>query len=88
MDFVTGRTGSRENTAPAVAGAPGRGYPHLLAAMNGQLPAVIIDTQPSEFREYAPYPIALFPGLAALIAENSHSVQVVDGFDVYLLSRR
>lgn len=88
MDFVTGRTGSRENTAATIADAPDRGYPHLLGAMAGQLPAVIIDTQPREFREYAPYPIALFPELATLIAEHYHPVQVVDGFDVYLLSRR
>ncbi|MDG2029262.1 MAG: hypothetical protein P8J50_19380 [Acidimicrobiales bacterium] len=86
MDFVTGRTGARDNGPQTIVDAPGRGYPHLLAAIDAELPAVIIDTQPREFREYAPYPISLFPELEAIIAERYEPAEIVDGFTVYIRS--
>jgi hypothetical protein len=85
MDFVTGRSGARDNGPHTIEEAPDRGYPHLLDAIEDQAPAVIVDTQPSEFRDYGEYPIALFPELEAFIAENYEAPILVDGFDLYRL---
>jgi len=85
MDFVTGRSGARENGPHTIPDAADRGYPHLLASIREQAPAVIIDTQPSQFREYGDYPISLFPELEAFIAERYGEPMLVDGFTVYVL---
>ncbi|MDW3218008.1 MAG: hypothetical protein R8F63_05280 [Acidimicrobiales bacterium] len=84
MDFVTGRSGARDNGPHTIVDAPDRGYPHLLAALDAELPAVIIDTQPSAFREYGVYPMALFPELAALVDDHYDDPVEVDGFTVYV----
>ena len=86
MDFVTGRSGARENGPHTIPDAPDRGYPHLLEAIEAKPPAVIIDTQPSEFREYGDYPISLFPDLQRFIAERYGDPVAVDGFLVYVLA--
>jgi hypothetical protein len=85
MDFVTGRSGARDNGPHTIADAPDRGYPHLLASIEAQAPAVIIDTQPSGFRQYGDYPISLFPELGRFIEVNYLEPTIVDGFTVYLL---
>lgn len=85
MDFVTGRSGARDNGPQTIDDAPDRGYPHLLASIAEQPPAVIIDTQPSGFREYGDYPIALFPELARFIEDRYGPSEDVDGFTVYRL---
>jgi hypothetical protein len=86
MDFVTGRSGARENGPQTIPDAPNRGYPHLLMSIETRPPALIIDTQPSELRGYGDYPIALFPELEAFITENYEAPILIDGFDVYRLS--
>lgn len=85
MDFVTGRSGARRNGLHTLVDAPERGYPHLLTSIETQQPAVVIDTQPSAFREYGDYPISLFPQLEQFIAENYAGPVLVDGFEVYVL---
>ena len=84
MDFVTGRSGARENGPHTIADAPDRAYPHLLTSIETQPPAVIIDTQPSAFRSYGDYPIALFPELERFIARHYADPVMVDGFEVYV----
>ncbi|MGI9577682.1 MAG: hypothetical protein ACR2OH_05760, partial [Microthrixaceae bacterium] len=86
MDFVTGRTGARVNGPHTVTEAPDRGYPHLLAEMEASPPAVVIDTQPSGFRGYGHYPIALFPELDEFIDTHYSAPTLIDGFDVYRLT--
>ena len=86
MDFVTGRSGARDNGAHTIDDAPDRGYPHLLASIETQPPAVIIDTQPSAFREYGNYPISLFPELEAFIESGYDDPRLIDGFSVYVRS--
>lgn len=83
MDFVTGRSGARDNGPHTIDDAPDRGYPHLLAALDEEVPALIIDTQPSAFREYGDYPISLFHELGAFLAEHYDEPMIVDGFTVY-----
>ncbi|MEZ5243899.1 MAG: hypothetical protein R2707_02285 [Acidimicrobiales bacterium] len=83
MDFVTGRSGARDNGPHTIADAPDRGYPHLLASIEAKPPAVIIDTQPGGFREYGDYPVSLFPELEQFIASHYGEPVLVDGFVVY-----
>lgn len=85
MDFVTGRSGARTNGPHTIDDAPERGYPHLLEAIETVPPALVIDTQPSEFRDYGPYPLSLFPELQSFINEHYDEPIVVDGFLVYEL---
>jgi len=85
MDFVTGRSGARDNGPHTIPDAPDRGYPHLLDSIEARPPAVIIDTQPSAFRSYGDYPISLFPELEAFISDRYGDPVLVDGFTVYLL---
>jgi hypothetical protein len=85
MDFVTGRSGARDNGPHTIDDAPERGYPHLLEEIAEEPPALVIDTQPSEFREYGDYPIALFPELEDFIDEHYAEPILIDGFDVYRL---
>lgn len=86
MDFVTGRSGARDNGLHTIPDAPERGYPHLLASMEAQPPAVVIDTQPRGFREYGDYPLSAFPALERFIADHYEAPMMVDGFVVYVLS--
>ncbi|MEM7140805.1 MAG: hypothetical protein AAF548_07190 [Actinomycetota bacterium] len=83
MDFVTGRSGARDNGPHTIVDAPDRGYPHLLTALDEELPALIIDTQPAAFREYGDYPISLFPELEILLVTSYEAPEIVDGFTVY-----
>jgi hypothetical protein len=85
MDFVTGRSGARDNGPDTMADAPDRAYPHLLSSIAMQAPAVVIDTQPSGFREYGEYPISLFPELERFIDANYREPTMVGGFSVYVL---
>ena len=86
MDFVTGRSGTRDNGAHTIADAPVRAYPHLLAAITARPPALIIDTQPRDFRDFGDYPISLFPELEMFVAANYQPAVLVDEFDVYVRS--
>ena len=85
MDFVTGRSGARNSGPDTIPDAPDRGYPHLLASIKAKAPAVIIDTQPSGFREYGDYPISLFSELERFVVENYGEPMIVDGFTVYVV---
>jgi hypothetical protein len=85
MDFVTGRSGARDNGVHTIDDAPERGYEHLLEEIAEQPPELVIDTQPSRFREYGDYPIALFPELDRFIDAHYQDPIVIDGFDVYRL---
>jgi hypothetical protein len=84
MDFVTGRSGARDNGPLTIEDAPDRALPHLLAAIEARPPAVIIDTQPRAFREYGEYPLDLFPALQEFVDAFYADPIEIDGFTVYV----
>lgn len=83
MDFVTGRSGGRDNGPATIANAPERGYDHLLTSIAEKPPRLIIDTAPAGIRDSELYPIELFPELDRFVSDSYEVATTVDGVVIY-----
>ena len=77
--FSTGRPAGPETVAQATPGA----REMMMRDLAAHPPALLIDTSPAGFRDYAHYPMRDFPELAAYVAEHMHPVAMVDGMVLY-----
>ena len=64
------------DTAPDV-------WPLLDADLRAHPPALIVDTAPADWSDFAMYPMSNYPVLAAFVASGYHQVDVVDGVVIY-----
>src|SRR6266581_5317889 len=64
------------DTAPDV-------WPLLDADLRAHPPALIVDTAPADWSDFAMYPMSNYPVLAAFVASGYHQVDVVDGVLIY-----
>ncbi len=83
MDFVTGRSGGRDNGPETIANAPERGYDHLLLSIAENPPKLIVDTSPAGIRDSELYPIALFPELDRILQDSYVLATTVDDVLIY-----
>ena len=65
------------DTAPDV-------WPLLQADLEKNPPALIVDTAPAGWSDFAGYPMANYPVLAGIVARDYHQVDVVDGVVMYV----
>ncbi|HQZ34646.1 MAG TPA: hypothetical protein PK020_09475 [Ilumatobacteraceae bacterium] len=82
-DFVTGRSGGREDPKATLELAT----PGALALMMNDLianpPLLVLDTSTSSHLGYANYPLSLFPNVAAFVTDNYQHVADIDGVAVW-----
>ena len=64
------------DTAPDV-------WPLLKADLEKNPPALIVDTAPADWSDFAGYPMSNYPALAEIVARDYHRVDVVDGVVMY-----
>ncbi len=64
------------DTAPDV-------WPLLESDLKAHPPALIIDTAPADWSDFAMYPMSSYPVLARFVASGYHQVDVVDGVVIY-----
>ena len=64
------------DTAPDV-------WPLLQTDLAENPPALIVDTAPADWSDFAGYPMADYPVLASFVARDYHQVDVVDGVVIY-----
>lgn len=55
----------------------------LDADLRAHPPALIVDTAPADWSDFAMYPMSNYPVLAAFVASGYHQVDVVDGVVIY-----
>jgi hypothetical protein len=82
-DFVTGRSGGREDPAVTLALATPGALELMLDDLRANPPALILDTSTASDLGYQRYPISLFPDLAAFVADGYERVTVVSGVTVW-----
>jgi hypothetical protein len=82
-DFVTGRSGGREDPAITLDLATPGALELMLDDLRAHPPALILDTSTADDLGYEHYPISLFPDLAAFVAEGYERVTVVSGVTVW-----
>jgi 4-amino-4-deoxy-L-arabinose transferase-like glycosyltransferase len=58
-------------------------WPLLRADFDAHPPALILDTAPAGWSDFAGYPMARYPVLAEIVARDYHQVDVVDGVVIY-----
>ncbi len=83
-DFVTGRSGGREDPAVTL----GQATPGALALMLDDLqvnpPALILDTSTATDLGYEHYPMSLFPALDAFVRDGYQRVTMVSGVAIWV----
>jgi hypothetical protein len=83
MDFVTGRSGGREDPRATLADATPGALDILLRALRAQPPELVLDTSTAPHLGYTSYPMAVIPQVAEIVAAGYSPIGVVDGVTVY-----
>jgi 4-amino-4-deoxy-L-arabinose transferase-like glycosyltransferase len=83
-DFVTGRSGGRNDPDDTLGEATPGALETMLDDLRADPPAVIVDTSGSPDLGYRRYPMSLFPDLAALFVDHYRQVGEVDGITVWV----
>ncbi len=84
-DFVTGRSGGRNDPAATLSAAAPGAYQLMIDDLLAHPPAVVVDTSSSTQLGYEHYPLSLFPELAAFVTDRYEQVTVIDGLTIYRL---
>jgi dolichyl-phosphate-mannose-protein mannosyltransferase len=58
-------------------------WPLLRSDFEAHPPALIVDTAPADWSDFAGYPMAGYPVLAEIVARDYHKVDAVDGVVIY-----
>ena len=82
-DFVTGRSGGREDPEATLASATPGAFELMLADLRAHPPELVLDTSTAPDLGYSNYPLTLFPELAGLVADGYELVDEVDGITVW-----
>ncbi|CAN0240116.1 unnamed protein product, partial [Phaeothamnion confervicola] len=84
-DFVTGRSGGRNDPAATLSAAAPGAYQLMIDDLLAHPPEVVVDTSSSTQLGYEHYPLSLFPELAAFVTDRYEQVTVIDGLTIYRL---
>ena len=84
-DFVTGRSGGREDPAETLALATPGALQIMMDDLRARPPALVLDTSTTTDLGYANYPLTLFPEVAAFVRDNYEQVADVGGVTVWQL---
>ena len=58
-------------------------WPELRSDFEAHPPALIVDTAPADWSDFAGYPMSDYPVLAEIVARDYHQVEVVEGVVIY-----
>jgi hypothetical protein len=83
MDFVTGRSGGREDAAITLADATPGALQIVLRSLRDHPPELVLDTSTAAHLGYGAYPLSVIPEIARYVAAGYAQVGVVDGVTVY-----
>ena len=72
----SGATPNNWDVAPDV-------WPQLRSDFEAHPPALVVDTAPADWSDFAGYPMSAYPVLAEIVARDYHQVDVVDGVVIY-----
>ena len=82
-DFVTGRSGGREDPAVTLALATPGALELMLADLRANPPELVLDTSTAGHLGYTNYPLSLFPEVDTFVTEGFERVGEVDGVTVW-----
>jgi hypothetical protein len=82
-DFVTGRSGGREDPAVTLELATPGALQLMLADLRAHPPALVLDTSTAADLGYQHYPLALFPDVEAFVRAGYELVTAIDGVTVW-----
>jgi hypothetical protein len=83
MDFVTGRSGGREDPSSTLAEATPGALDIVERSWQAHPPELVLDTSTAAHLGYRAYPFSVVPAIAAFVAAGYSPVGVVDGVTVY-----
>ena len=83
MDFVTGRSGGRDDPAQTLPEATPGAFDILMASLRADPPEVVLDTSTADHLGYGSYPMSVVPELAEFVGAGYSPVGTVDGVTVY-----
>ena len=84
-DFVTGRSGGREDPEVTLALATPGAMQIMMDDLHAHPPALVLDTSTTDDLGYANYPMTLFAEVAEFVYANYEQVTVIDGVSVWQL---
>ncbi len=82
-DFVTGRSGGREDPTVTLKLATPGALKTMLSDLTTDPPVLVLDTSTSSRLGYSNYPISLFPEVSAFVNDNYEHVTDIDGVAVW-----
>ncbi len=83
MDFVTGRSGGRDDPSATLPDATPGALDDLLRSLHDDPPELVLDTSTATGLGYQNYPMTVVPAVADLVAANYTRVGEVDGVTIY-----
>ena len=86
-DFVTGRSGGRQNPEDTLPNASARAQRMMMDDLRADPPELVVDTSGEKSLGYSRYPMTVFPALADFVAANYSVETTIDGFTFYRLTR-
>jgi hypothetical protein len=86
-DFVTGRSGGREDPGATLSMATPGAFDLMFDDLVGNPPELVLDTSSADDLGYQKYPIALFPQLLDFVETKYEFVTTVDGVGIWRLRR-
>lgn len=85
-DFVTGRSGGRQNPDETLPNASARAQRMMIDDLRAAPPELVVDTSGEKSLGYSRYPMTVFPALADFVAANYTVETTIDGFTFYRLT--
>ena len=82
-DFVTGRSGGREDPEVTLEMATPGALEILMNDLRAHPPRLVVDTSTSSALGYSNYPMSLFPEVETFVTENYEYVTDIDGVSVW-----
>jgi hypothetical protein len=83
MDFVTGRSGGRDDPATTLADATPGALDIVLRSLRSRPPTLVLDTSTAPHLGYQAYPLSVVPAIADDVSSGYSRVGVVDGVTIY-----
>jgi len=83
MDFVTGRSGGRDDPAQTLPDATPGAFDILMRSLRADPPELVLDTSTADHLGYGSYPMSVVPELADFVSAGYSSVGTVDGVTMY-----
>jgi len=85
-DFVTGRSGGRQDPQETLPNASARAKRMMIDDLHEHPPELIVDTSGERSLGYSRFPMTVFPALAEFVAANYAVEATIDGFTIYRLA--